>query len=57
MSRSITQLNAPADPAASAPPISVSSVNPSGGKPRAAITIAAYVVIKSKTAIRGFVSS
>ena len=48
MSRSHTQFSAPADAAESAPPSSVHSVSSSGGTPRAAITIAARVVISSR---------
>jgi hypothetical protein len=53
----MTQLNAPAEPAASAPPKSVASVSQSGGTPRAAITIAANVVMSSRYMMRGFVIS
>ncbi len=48
MSRSITQLNAPAEAAESAPPSSVQNNSSGDGKPCAAITIAAAVVINSK---------
>ena len=57
MSASKTQLSAPAEPAASAPPSSVQNVSASGGMPRAAITIAAAVVINSSTMMRGLASS
>ena len=57
MSESQTQLKAPAEAAASAPAISVQQRSGSDGMPRAAMTIEAAVVIKSKTMIRGFESS
>ena len=57
MSVSYTQLNAPAEAAESAPPKSVQNVSASGGMPRAAMIIAASVVISSRTMMRGLVSS
>jgi hypothetical protein len=57
ISRSQTQLNAPPEADASAPPSSVHSVKSSGGMPRSAISIAAYVVMSSSTMMRGLVSS
>ncbi len=57
MSASQTQLNAPADAAASAPANSVQKTSAGGGRPRAAITIEAAVVTSSSMMMRGFESS
>jgi hypothetical protein len=57
MSRSHTQLIAPAEAAESAPPTSVKSTSSGFGRPRAAMIIAASVVMRSSPMMRGFVSS
>ena len=57
MSASQAQLKAPADAAASAPANNVQKSKARGGTPRAAITIAAAVVISSSAAMRGLESS